>query len=310
MPVKIDLTGKRFGKLTVIKQDLSKIGGAAYWICKCDCGKTKSIRGDGLRNGTVINCGCEKKKKIFKNLDMVGKRFGRLTVLERDMSKPSGRGYSSYWVCKCDCGKIKTISQSCLSQGKTKSCGCLRSEKVSKKNTLNLTGKRYGKLIALENTFQLSSHDSYIWKCQCDCGDFYFTSAEILQSGKVCSCGCAKQSYGEIKISQILTDNNIPFNTEYIFTDLKNEETNRYFRYDFAIMNEENKVIRLIEFDGEQHFYSREYFGGEEGFKTRQKHDNIKNQYAKKHNIPLVRIPYTEIKNINLDMIMGEQFLV
>jgi hypothetical protein len=45
----IDISGERFGKLTVIERDMSKHGGAAYWICKCDCGNTKSIRGSNLR---------------------------------------------------------------------------------------------------------------------------------------------------------------------------------------------------------------------------------------------------------------------
>lgn len=42
----------------------------------------------------------------------------------------------------------------------------------------------------------------------------------------------------------------------------------------------------------------------------RQEHDRIKNEYAKSHNIPLIRIPYTELDNISLDTIMGNKFLI
>lgn len=43
----IDLTGQRFGKLTVLKRDYSKKGGT-YWICQCDCGNIISTRKDTL----------------------------------------------------------------------------------------------------------------------------------------------------------------------------------------------------------------------------------------------------------------------
>jgi hypothetical protein len=310
MPSMIDLTNKNFGKLTVVKRDLSKISGAAYWICKCECGNIKSIRGDGLRNGTVLNCGCEKKKRIDLDPSFIGQKFGRLTVIERDLSKPSGRGYPSYWLCQCECGNVKSISKQSLNSGKVKSCGCLRSEMITKKNTLDLTGQRFGKLVALQNTYRLSKHNSYIWKCQCDCGNIHYCSAEILNSGKIHSCGCQKHSFGEEKINQILTENNILFNSEYSFSNLKNPKTNYYYRYDFAILNQNNQVIRLIEFDGEQHFKPSSKFGGEEGFKARVESDKIKNQYAKEHNIPLVRIPYTEINHLSLNLLLGDKFLV
>lgn len=77
-------------------------------------------------------------------------------------------------------------------------------------------------------------------------------------------------------------------------------------RYDFAIILD-NEVIRLIEFDGEQHTKPIKFFGD---FATIQKRDQIKNEYALSHNIPLVRIPYWERDNITLDMIMGDQYEV
>ena len=77
-------------------------------------------------------------------------------------------------------------------------------------------------------------------------------------------------------------------------------------RYDFAIILD-NEVIRLVEFDGEQHTKPIEFFGD---FETIQKRDQIKNEYALSHNIPLVRIPHWERDNITLNMIMGEQYEV
>lgn len=58
----IDLTGKRFGKLTVICRDSDKEEPSGrkvpMWKCKCDCGNEKVIRGAFLRNGSTKSCGC------------------------------------------------------------------------------------------------------------------------------------------------------------------------------------------------------------------------------------------------------------
>lgn len=304
----IDLTNQRFGNLLVLERDVSKKASAAYWICKCDCGNSKSIRGQSLRNGSVTHCGCQKTKRVYIDKDFLGKKFGRLTVIDRDLSKPQGRGHESYWICQCDCGKQKSISRSSLIQGHTKSCGCLKSEMVTKKNTLDLTNIRFGKLIAVENTNTLSEHKSFLWKCICDCGNICYKSAESLQSGKIHSCGCIQKSFGEETIAKILTENNIFFNSEYTFFDLKNPETNRFFRYDFAILNENNQVIRLIEFDGEQHYKEKNNSFFDYDFI--QQSDKIKNDYALNRNIPLVRIPYTEINNLSLELILGDRFLI
>ena len=65
----------------------------------------------------------------------------------------------------------------------------------------------------------------------------------------------------------------------------------------------------LIEYNGKQHYEPIEYFGGEEGLKIRQQNDKIKNEYAKLHNLPLVRIPFTE-KNITINTLMGDTYLI
>lgn len=52
---KIDLTGKVFGELTVIKQ--TRFGHSNYYLCRCSCGKEKEIRADHLRTGKTVSCG-------------------------------------------------------------------------------------------------------------------------------------------------------------------------------------------------------------------------------------------------------------
>lgn len=64
MPKLIDLTGKTFERLTVIKRDFSKPNNKkAMWLCKCQCGKEVIVGGDHLRNGHTKSCGCLQKEK-------------------------------------------------------------------------------------------------------------------------------------------------------------------------------------------------------------------------------------------------------
>lgn len=303
---KINIIGQRFGNLVVIDEALSDPSGFAKWKCLCDCGNFRIARGTDLRAGIVTHCGCKNKENRIDKTSLVGRRFGRLLVLERDLSVPTGRGHEAKWICQCDCGNKVSVITSSLKRGKTKSCGCYKNEMTSLRSTLDLTGQRFYKLVALERTNEKSSHGSYIWKCQCDCGNIHYASAELLRSGKLHSCGCISNSYGEEKIEKILQENQIPYEKEYTFSDLKGKNNKRALRFDFGILDCNKNLIFLLEFDGEQHFNSNSAFYTEDLIKN----DKIKNQYCKEHNIPLVRIPYWEIDNISLNMILGTKFLV
>ena len=81
----------------------------------------------------------------------------------------------------------------------------------------------------------------------------------------------------------------------------------RVLRFDFAIL-ENDQVIRLIEFDGIQHSKEQKYFS--HNLTEIKTNDNIKNEYCKTNNIPLVRIPYWERNNITLEMLFGKEYLV
>ena len=57
-----DLTGKNFGKLTVIKYCGSNKNGRALWLCQCECGNTKIILGNSLLSKLTFSCGCYNKE--------------------------------------------------------------------------------------------------------------------------------------------------------------------------------------------------------------------------------------------------------
>lgn len=132
----IDMTGQKYNRLTVIERDYTKTG-IAYWRCICECGKTKVVRGDHLRQGRVKSCGCYQKecgaikgklmiKKLTESnrIDITNKRFGKLVAI-----KMIGRDKynSELWECKCDCGSKHTVYKNNLLKGHTKSCGCMNS---------------------------------------------------------------------------------------------------------------------------------------------------------------------------------------
>lgn len=69
MPRFIDLTGKRFGRLTVVERaNKPGEGSSPTWLCKCDCGNTKIINGKSLRNGTTVSCGCWQRENSPRNM--------------------------------------------------------------------------------------------------------------------------------------------------------------------------------------------------------------------------------------------------
>lgn len=67
MGKRIDLTGQRFGRLTVIKETNRRANGSVLWECKCDCGNTVLVRSNHLRRGGVLSCGCYNRDIITKH---------------------------------------------------------------------------------------------------------------------------------------------------------------------------------------------------------------------------------------------------
>lgn len=183
---------------------------------------------------------------------------------------------------------------------KAKSCGCIR--KKVEPHYKDHTGERYGKLTLMYITDKRNSQHRPYWHCKCDCGNEIDVVITDLISGHTTSCGC-NNSKGEMIISQILRDNNIPFEKEKKFESCRFEDTNQQARFDFYLPNNNY----LIEFDGIQHFkYSDSGWDTKETFERTQKRDKFKNKWCKEHNIPLIRIPYTKLKTLTLNDLLLE----
>lgn len=118
------LEGQKFGRLTVLEYVKN-----SKYLCRCDCGNEKIIMGHDMKKGKTKSCGCLNKSR---ELDIVGKKFNMLTVLER-VGKTDDNQY--LFRCLCDCGEEKVAKGKEVKRGKTMSCGNHNAEKVSEANT-------------------------------------------------------------------------------------------------------------------------------------------------------------------------------
>lgn len=306
----IDLKGQRFGRLLVIKRDKDKNekNKSAYWICQCDCGNAKSIDGSSLRKGTTISCGCYMEEQRGKSLleDLVGQRFGRLIVVKQVPTLKTGKYSYPRWECKCDCGETVITTSGSLRNGNIESCGCLRRERHRNTVTKDLSGMTFGKLTVVELDEGTSKERGRLyWKCICECGNIKVALGESLKRGFVNSCGCLI-SKGEEKLRKILEENYYNFISQYSFKDLKGKVFP--LRFDFAILDENDKLICLIEYQGNQHYQKQNYFGGEESFQKQEEYDQKKQKYCEDNDIKLVKIPYWDYNKINAEYLQEKIF--
>ena len=93
-----DLTGRRFGKLTVISRVPNGKGHGARWNCRCDCGKEKIIYASHLERGKILSCGCQKSETN----SLSGQRRGNLVALCKTGQKD--KFGNSIYLWRCDCG--------------------------------------------------------------------------------------------------------------------------------------------------------------------------------------------------------------
>ena len=113
------------------------------------------------------------------------------------MCDSGGKG-TVLWTCVCDCGTRKDVFGSDLRSGKSTCCGCSRRK--------NITGRRFGNLVAVRNVGSANGNAS--WNCQCDCGKEITTSTKSLISGNTQSCGClrirdlSKQRFGKLVVTE------------------------------------------------------------------------------------------------------------
>lgn len=114
-----NLTGLKFGNLTVLGPTGKTKNHNSIWRCKCDCGNECTVTAHHLKQGKVKSCGLCNPKWVNET----GNRYGKLLVIERVPNKNS----IAYWRCKCDCGNECEVAGIQLRNGNVTSCGCIKS---------------------------------------------------------------------------------------------------------------------------------------------------------------------------------------
>ena len=141
-----------------------------------------------------------------KLIDLTGKRFGKLVVLQRAKENINNR---PAWICQCDCGNQKIVSGHNLSAGYTKSCGCLIKENAAKKIKEFQPGDKVGSWTILSKDNNKHNNNYIYWICQCDCGTIKSVSGHSLRTKESLSCGscirnsCIGEKYNELTIFAI-----------------------------------------------------------------------------------------------------------
>ena len=223
--------------------------------------------------------------------DMTGYEFQTWKV--KSLSSKKSSGNNVYWLCECQsCGAQKELCGSEIRLNRTGMCKCQKQQNQKPKDKYynaetstsckikDEIGNRYGKLLVV--SFAYTKNANAYWNCQCDCGKTTIVRGNALRTGSTCSCGC-QTSRKEEEIVKILDKNCIKYKREYIFPDLKDSG---FLRFDFAIM--QNNTIRgLIEYQGSQHYETIGLFSKDGLLQT---HDNMKREYCKLHNIPLLEL--------------------
>ncbi len=198
---------------------------------------------------------------------------------------------------KIQCGTCGEVFITSLDSIQNSSMGC-RKCGIKKNSSLNrLSLEKVSSIINSVNQNVLLNPSEYInnntvnLKIRCgSCGGIFVTSLAnytYFQTNRCKKCS-HRVSKGEIAVANVLDRYHITYTQEKIFDDCRDKKP---LPFDFFI----EKYNACIEFDGQLHYMN---IFGDEALKKTQKHDEIKTQYCKEHNIKLIRIPYWEGNNI------------
>ena len=240
---------------------------------------------------------------MAKYKDMVGYEFHTWKVLSR--AEKTNTANSVFWLCECQiCHQQKIFNGSEIRRGNVGACkhkihtpivatpkrkeNYYKAEQSLSNKIKDETGNIYGRLKVL--SFSHTNNGFAFWNCRCNCGKEIIVRGNALRTGAIKSCGCLT-SYKEEIIVQILQQYNIKFQQQYTFPDLKDKQL---LRFDFAIFNQNNELIGLIEYQGRQHYELNNNFNHNG---LLQIHDKMKKEYCEEKKINLLELN----KNSNLE---------
>lgn len=140
---------EKIGCLTAL--EIVEVDGKLFYKCKCDCGEIYNYTATDFRSCIRKNC------RSCREIDLEGKKFGRLTVIEpvwinygERKDRNTGIASQKKWLCECECGETSIVLTSQLNNGDIQSCGCLRSDLQYQQSLVvgDITNSRWNSLIS------------------------------------------------------------------------------------------------------------------------------------------------------------------
>lgn len=193
--------GDKVGRWTVLGEYILTDRKERKWLCRCDCGTERYVLERSLLCGGSVSCGCLRKERALEtnSPDLTGRQFGELTVIQK---VENTKHNSTQWLCKCSCGADYVVQGSLLVTGRRTRCP----GKVHEKNYtyVDITGQRFGRLVAQYPSKRYDKSGSVVWHCQCDCGNEVDVPYNTLVYANQKSCGCQKKEHDQ-KLKTFLT---------------------------------------------------------------------------------------------------------
>ena len=193
MGKRYDLTGQKFGKLTVLNKTINPNNkkNSTFLLCRCDCGKESIVTTSALVSGKTTQCwdcahlatGAAKRKDLTEN------RYGKLVVQKMIYGEVDAKGKQrTYCECLCDCGNVvRRVADSLeYRKGVLASCGCARKE-IADAQSKDIIGQKFGRLTVIEEFKDRSPREV---RCICDCGNEIILKKTEVMSLHTKSCGC------------------------------------------------------------------------------------------------------------------------
>ncbi len=185
-----DISGMKYGRWTVLyqckKEKSASCSEVLKWHCRCECGEERDVNHYNLINGKSLSCGCLQREQEYENL--VGKRFGKLTILSRTDDIFNKDGHKRIvWHCQCDCGNFTDVLGASIRAGKTKSCGHCGYECIPGTSARDYTGDIRGELEVI--SYFRDQGAKIKWLCKCKNGHEAVFSSVGWRSSDIHLCG-------------------------------------------------------------------------------------------------------------------------
>lgn len=196
-----DLTGKKFGRLTVLSQ--YRKDGVKYCRCECSCEKhtIKDIIATNLVRGATKSCGCLSSEKAHERrfVSVIGQEINGFKIKDEHIDIEAG--YKHIVIGSCIyCGKEFRSELSNLKKAKIHLCGC-------KEYFINpLAGKQFGKWTVLADTYNEKHEHICLCKCSCDNATERYVNYASLTKGLSKSCGCDRINFSGSSVELEIKD--------------------------------------------------------------------------------------------------------